>query len=458
MTTPEAIETSQSNGEFGSDRQPVNTAPAERRRRWLPALPPNSKMAMIGYSFADQAFAIGGGFLANVALARTQSKEDYGLFALWYSVFTFLSGLHNAAILQPYTVYASGRYRDNFSEYLRLMFRSNALLSGALSGVLLACCLVFHRVRPQWLSPALLGLAISVVFLLSGIFLRRAFYVQQRPDLAAKSSLAFFVVLIAGLWLTGRAHRLDSFTVFLLMAAGWVVALVLFGTKLQFGKPTQPFDELVPGHWAEHWNYAKWILATAFVFQLTTQGYYWLLGGFLSAREVGELRAMYILVGPVDQVFIAISYIIVPALAAHYASHRLGGFLSLWRRFTLATIVVTSLFVVAVRITGRWVVHILYGGKYDDLTPYFFILASLPLITWIGTTMAQAFYGAEKPKFVFWAYVGSGVATVCVGIPLVTHFGLWGAVYGMLVSSAAYTIVLAGTFFWTFRPLGNQTE
>jgi O-antigen/teichoic acid export membrane protein len=70
--------------------------------------------------------------------------------------------------------------------------------------------------------------------------------------------------------------------------------------------------------------------------------------------------------------------------------------------------------------------------------------------------MAQSFYGAEKPKFVFWAYVGSGAATICLGIPLVTHFGLWGAVYGMLLSSAAYTIVLAVTFFWTFRPFSSQ--
>jgi O-antigen/teichoic acid export membrane protein len=458
MTTPDAIETSQSTGHLGADGHPLGAAPVKRGRKWLSAIPPGSKLAMIGYSFADQAFAVGGGFLANVALARSQSKEDYGLFALWYSVFTFLSGLHNAAILQPYTVYASGRYRDNFSEYLRLTVRNNAVLSAALTGMLLSCCLVFHWVRPQWLSPALLGLSITVGFLLSGLFLRRAFYVQQRPDLAAKSSFVFFVVLVIGLWLEGRAHKLDSFTVFVLMAAGWIVAGVLFGRKLQFGKPEQHFGNIVPGYWGEHWNYAKWILATAFVFQLTTQGYYWLLGGLLSAKEVGEFRAMYILVGPVDQVFIAISYLIVPALAAHYASHRMRSFLSLWRRFTLAAILVTGLFALVVRITGRSVVHLLYGGKYDDLTPYFFALGFLPLILWIGTTMGQAFYGAEKPKFVFWAYVGSGAVTICLGIPLVTYFGLWGAVYGMLLSSAAYTIVLAATFFWTFQPLRSRPE
>ena len=131
---------------------------------------------------------------------------------------------------------------------------------------------------------------------------------------------------------------------------------------------------------------------------------------------------------------------------------------NLLRRFTFAAILVTGLFALVVRITGRSVVHLLYGGKYDDLTPYFFALGFLPLILWIGTTMGQAFYGAEKPKFVFWAYVGSGAVTICLGIPLVTYFGLWGAVYGMLLSSAAYTIVLAATFFWTFQPLRSRPE
>src|SRR5580704_4081430 len=66
-----------------------------------------SKATPLAYSLADQAFSVGGIFLVNVMLARTQSKEEYGMFALSYSVYTFLSGLHNAAILEPYTVYGS---------------------------------------------------------------------------------------------------------------------------------------------------------------------------------------------------------------------------------------------------------------------------------------------------------------------------------------------------------------
>ena len=87
------------------------------------ALPAASRLLPVGYSFADQALAVGASFLANVMLARIQTKEQYGMFALSYSIFTFLTGLHNSAIVEPFTVYGSGRYRNRFSEYLRLMVR-----------------------------------------------------------------------------------------------------------------------------------------------------------------------------------------------------------------------------------------------------------------------------------------------------------------------------------------------
>src|SRR5260370_31228854 len=87
-----------------------------------------ARMRQIGLSIADEGFSVGGMFLVNVALARTQSKEEYGIFALSYSVFTFLAGLHNAAVLEAYTIYGSGRYHRSFPAYAWLLWRSNLLL------------------------------------------------------------------------------------------------------------------------------------------------------------------------------------------------------------------------------------------------------------------------------------------------------------------------------------------
>jgi len=328
------------------------------------------------------------------------------------------------------------------------MARSNAIIGLLLTGILLATCLMLLWVAPHLVSRAFVGLGLTVGILLSGAFLRRVFYLQRQASLAAGTSLVFFVTVVCGLWLTTKAHRLDSLSVFLLLALGWITAGAAFGRKLAFGRPKQPFLALEPQYWREHWKYSKWVLATAFVFQLTTQGYYWLVGGFLSVKDVGELRAMYLLVTPVEQMFVALTFLALPALASHYATKRMGNFLSLWKRYALATVGVTGLFAIAVRIVGKPVMHVLYAGKFDGLGPLLFALAMLPILTGISCVISNGLNAAEKPKLVFLAYLCGAASTLLLGIPLVIHFGLRGAVCGLLLSAATYTGVLAMAFLF----------
>ncbi len=415
-------------------------------RSVVSALPAASRLVPAAYSIADQALAVGATFLANVMLARTQSKEEYGMFALSYSLFTFLAGLHNSAILEPCTVYGSGRYRSRFSEYLRLMVRINAFVGLLLSMALLLVCLGLYWAAPQYVSRALLGLGLTVGVLLSGTFLRRVFYLQRQPAFAAQASLICFVTVASALWLVAKAHLLSGFAVFMILALGWIAAGLSLGRKLDLGRPGPSFLDLEPNYWREHWKYSKWVLSTAFVFQLTTQGYYWILAGFVSVKDVAGLRAMQMLVAPMDQVFIALSFLVIPALAARYATNRMGSFLLFTKRFGLAVVSATALFALALRLVGKPVMHWLYAGKFDDLAPLLNILAFLPLTMGIGNTMNNALKSVEKPKLVFYAYVCSGAATLLVGIPLVIHFGLRGALYGLLLSAAAYTTALAVGF------------
>jgi O-antigen/teichoic acid export membrane protein len=429
-------------------RTPVMNGIGRAETRSVSAHPllASSRLLRIGYSFADQALAVGCSFLVNVALARTQTKEEYGMFALSYSFFIFLSALHNSAILEPCTVYGSGRYRERFPDYLRLMLRANAFVGFLLTILVLFICLVLHFAEPQYLPQALLGLGISVGFVLSGTFLRRMFYLQQQPSLAARASLISLSTVACILWLASKANVLNGFSVFIILALGWIVAALGLGRKLDLGHPAHSFLKSEPGYWREHWQYSKWVFLSAFVFQFTTQGYYWIVAGFLSVKEVAELRATQMLVVPMDQVFIALSFLVIPALAAQYASNRIGNFLVFTRRYGITVLSGTALFVLAVRVVGWPVMHWLYNGKFDNLASLLYILAFLPLLMGIGSVLNCALNAAERPRFVFYAYLSSGAATLLGGIPLVIHFGLRGAAYGLLLSAATYATTLALAF------------
>jgi O-antigen/teichoic acid export membrane protein len=400
------------------------------------------RLSQFGFSVTDQAFSVGGMFVANIALARTVSQEEYGMFALSYSVFTFLAGLHNAAILETYTVYGAGRYHDRDREYSWLIWRSNALVCFALTVLLLLTWRIMALTSPAYASRSFLGLAISSGVILSAALFRRMLYVKRAPRVAAGFSSIFFVSVLLMLAASIRAGILNGLTVFLIVAAGWILGGIFVARKAPVVVSLHAFHESQPDHWKEHWKYARWVLATAFVFQFTTQGYYWLVAGFLGLKEVAQLRVIYLLVTPIDQVLVATTLLVLPIMSFHFASRRMDRLLVFWKKYLAATLTITGIFAIAVYLLGHRVLNLVYGGKFDEVAGLLSILAFLPVVMGVGNTMNAALKAAEKPQFVLYAYLCGGLATLLGGVPLVAFLGLRGAVLGMLLSGAAYTTAL----------------
>ncbi|HXM22019.1 MAG TPA: hypothetical protein VN948_12230 [Terriglobales bacterium] len=415
--------------------------------RWLNLrtwpLFPWTRLNRVALGIADQGFTVGGIFVANVVLARVATKEEYGMFAVVYSVFNFLTGLQNAAILEPYSVYGAGRYRNYSAAYRWLIWRSNAWLGFVLTTLLLLISRLLSWTAPNLRLRSLVGLALSSAIMLTASLLRRMLYVERKVRCAAKMSFVFFLTVLILFGVATRAGALDGLSVFLIFALGSIAGGMVVIQEVPREVSLETFVALQPDHWSQHWIYARWVLATAFVCQLMTQAYYWLAAGLLSLKDVAELRSLVMLAVPVDQVFTAITQLVLPVMAAHYASNRISELLSLWKTYSLVFLAISAAFVLGIRMVGRPLMHWIYGGKFDDVSSLLGTLALLPLLMGVGNTMNATLKAVEKPNMTFYAYVASGTATLVAGVPLMIHFGLRGAVYGMLLSAGVYTATLA---------------
>jgi len=408
-----------------------------------------SRAEKIGFSVLDQVLSVAGMFLINVLLARTVSKSAYGVFALSYSFFVFADSLHTASILEPYTVFGSGRYSEQFGGYYRLMFRLNAIVCTILATLLMVVWAV-AKLFGWGTSTTLLGLTAAIGVILTSYFVRRTFYSEHRSNLAAGVSIVAFAVLVLCLWFTVWRGLLNGFSAFIIVAISWGIACLLSAKHLPH-RSREEFLVSHPHYWYQHWDYARWVLGTAFILQASYQGFYWLVAGFLSTKDVADLRAIYMIVTPVDQLLIAIGYLVVPRLASYHASRRINEFFSFWKTLCLLSLVVTVAMALAIRMFGATVLHLLYGGKFDSAIRMLYILSVVPVIMAVGNTMHEALKSAEHPRFVFAAYLASGIVTFAAGIPLVIHFGLMGAAYGMVSSAIAYTITLSLGMRWLAR-------
>src|SRR3989441_2730697 len=86
----------------------------------------SKRPAWLGRGFsalADQGLFAGAGFATNVLLARWLPPENYGAYALALSIFLFISGFHNALVLEPMSVLGPASYGASLPTYLRTVLR-----------------------------------------------------------------------------------------------------------------------------------------------------------------------------------------------------------------------------------------------------------------------------------------------------------------------------------------------
>src|SRR2546421_491671 len=85
--------------------------------------------ARSGTALLDQACFSGANFLLYMLLARWLTPADYGVFALVFSVYLFLLGLHTGLIPEPLSVFGRGTYCAELADYGSRGLRLHALLS-----------------------------------------------------------------------------------------------------------------------------------------------------------------------------------------------------------------------------------------------------------------------------------------------------------------------------------------
>ena len=66
----------------------------------------------------DQGLVSGSNFVIGVLLARSLGPEQYGSYALAFSIFLFLAAFHQNLVLSPLSVFGPSQYSQRTRDYL----------------------------------------------------------------------------------------------------------------------------------------------------------------------------------------------------------------------------------------------------------------------------------------------------------------------------------------------------
>ena len=392
------------------------------------------------FAILDQGLISGSNFFVAILLARWLAPQQYGSYALAFEIFLFLAALYGSLILEPMSVFGPSVYSGNLISYLGGLLRIHCLLSLLMTAALFAMAAVLHAARPTSMLPhALAGIGLATPCLLLFWLARRGFYVVFLPQKAVLGACVYSFLLLAGLALLYKLRSLSPFSAFLLLAAGAVVTGPLMLRWLRAG-----LVETTPGFRLtdivrRHWTYGRWAVANSVVIWCSLAIYYPLLGSFFTLAETGKFKALMNLASPIGQAFVAISLLSLPvASRAHHQDGAVAGRI-VWR-LTLLYLGGTCLYWVALLLLRGPVVHYLYGGRYMQVINLLPWVALGSILRISGTAQTLALKAMHSPAKALVAYSSACVVAITVGVPCTYRFGLRGALFAWVLSSAATLI------------------
>lgn len=389
------------------------------------------------WAVVDQALFAGTNFLVGILLARWLEPAAYGAFSVAYSVFLLLGTLHTALWTEPMMVYGSGRFREAFGAYQRVLIGYHWRFGVVLAVGFLLAAIGFGAAGQREMALSFLGLAFAAPTVLYLWLVRRGAYVLLEPRLATYGGAAYLALYLGFSLLFLRGGALNEAMAFLTMALAALLAAEGIRLRLEAGA-----DRAVdPGEIRElHWGYGRWALLAGMLSWVPGNLPLVALGGLKGLEAAAVFRAAYNLFMPVLHFQTALNALFFPLIAR--AVHRQGEAYArrwIWR-IVLVHLVPASAYILLGLFAGP-LTHWLYGGRYPEVASLFLWMLPWPIFAASSNALEAWFRSLERPQVVALAYGVSAGVTV-LGLAAVGYWGVSGAAGLLLVAKATLVLML----------------
>lgn len=395
-----------------------------------------------GLALLDFGLYSGSNFLLGILLARWMVPEQYGAYALVFSIFILVTFLYQALLLEPLSVFSGTTYSKNLGGYLKSNFWLHWGVSAVIC-VLMGATAIAAKV--WWHSPAaamaFAGMTAATPFILIHALGRRSFYLKLSPGPAAFGSSFYCVLVVSGSFFVYKLGWLSAFSAFLVMGfaalVGGVIMLFQLDAKLEPATAQMHLQET----WKKHWNYGKWALGTCIVGWIPTYVYIPLVSRFSGLAVTAELRALMNLGGPVLQTYAALSMLFLPYAARVQGETGRQGASALTRKLTALFVGGAIAYWIVLIPLRRIVFNLLYAGKYMDASSLLPLFAAETVIWSAALGPAIVLRAMEHPRSLFFANGAASIVAIVFGIPATRYFGLHGVIWSMVLANVLYVAV-----------------
>jgi O-antigen/teichoic acid export membrane protein len=391
---------------------------------------------------ADQIIVSGSNVFIGILLARWLARPDFGIYALLFSTFTLLLGLHNALLIEPLSVFGGGMFRRSLAVYKQHCVSLHVLLIV----ILIPICILLGSVLSApgdsvvAFSLCLLGAAsFSLLYLL----LRRIAYTGGMRGRALAAGIVNLATTLSALVIARRVGTLTWATGLFAQAIGGLAAASLLWfligrSNLREQNGRVGFNSVLK----QHWDYGRWSLGTALVFWLSADAYSVMVGRFLGPESAAAFRTALNLTMFIPNFLAAIAVLILPQASGFFYDRKHSEFRRLILSFAALSLVTALVGGIILWLDGAQVLGLVYGKQYRATAS---ILQPL-ILNMVLLSGSQAFQtqirAANKPRRIFEAFLAAAICTCTIGLTLTWGYRLQGAALGLCCSTLCFVVVL----------------
>lgn len=413
---------------------------------WLTGI--NGTVARRGIlALVDQSLIAGINFVTALMLARLAPLNEYGAYALIFSVLSFLMGLQGALLTGPMMIYGAVRDGAELSRYLRAVMLLEVGTAIVLS---LMVGMAWYVMKLAGGTPVLVltigAMGLSLVFILGTDFLRKACYARHAPAQAVAIDTVFCIMqlaLIAALWKIDRegvdGRWLTSANVFLAMGLAGFCASFLGLWLMPISVSMR--DTQVKKVLRECWQFGRWGLISIFVSLGYIQVLYVLVAALGGVDDVARLDGPRLIVAPCMLILMAWSNLVAPAAARRFSREGPKSLVSFVMRATMPLLAMISLILILILAFPRDILSVVLGTKYAAERETLFVWAGIVLMMALSTSIPTINVAALQPQFGTYARIAGAIVGLLAGAILIHPMGVLGSALARFVAEVAMALV-----------------
>lgn len=376
---------------------------------------------------SEQGIFSAASFFINIALAAQVGIYQYGLFASLTIALYLLLGISQSLIIQPMQTYLA-KCADHFS-YKTFLLASVLVLTTTMTGI----CYLINTVAYDLLvnyQDYLASFSLYVFLFIVFDFFRKYFLAVEKVilSLIITGLYAFTLAIVSVYAYFNNISELSNLFPFAVLSYIPSIILSLFFYFKGKGSLNNSF---VKSALKYHTKEGKWLLYASLV-QWSSSNIFYLSSGVLVGLEaLGILKYFQTLFGVINIALQGIENFVLPKLSRAYSisiEACYSEFQKLFGGFLL--IIISGL--IAIALFSNPILTVIGG---EDFSKYHLVLSAMSvlyLIIIIGYPLRLIIRILDLNKFYFVAYLLSFVCSLLTYQLLLQHFGIVGAVLGLI--------------------------